>query len=139
MAQQTLDESETVTAEFSDGTRLVDTGDGGGAVIEQFGSEDAADGIEHWRVDYDQWKDARLHAALWLRVDGFARPERGSLSFVPTNVVADGKAAVAAWLYLSGGNGHPVAREVVSDRLGVTDHTVSRYLSRVRDEIPLSD
>ena len=133
--QQTLNPEETVVEELSDGTRLLELPDGAGAVVEKYGAPDAADGVEYWRVEYQDYRDARLHAGLWLRVDGFDRPDRSSDKFVPLDVATEGRETLAAWLMTSGGSGIKGSREVVADRLDVTVDTVSRYLSKVRAEI----
>jgi len=129
----TIRDSETVTDEATDGTRLVRYDDGGGAVLERYDDPDF--GEVDSRVEYDHYRDARLHMALWVSADRLDRPDRSALAFVPTQIVALGKPYVAAWLYLNGGNGHPGARSVVAERLGVSEHTVSRYLSDVRGKI----
>lgn len=46
---------------------------------------------------------------------------------VPVCVAVDGKPAVAAWLNVRG-----ESREAIADRMGVSDRTVSEYLSRFR-------
>lgn len=135
MAQDTLDASEEVVAELSDGTRLVRFEDSGGAVLEAWDDPDTDAEIDYHRTDYDRYKNALLHFALWFRTDGFKRPERSSYEFVPTEVVAEGKDCVAAWIFLNGGSGFPGSRRVVADKLGITENTVSRYLSRVRSDV----
>ncbi|RLM62507.1 hypothetical protein DVK07_18765 [Halorubrum sp. Atlit-26R] len=128
--QETISDAETVVQTLSDGTRLVESDDGSGSVIEQYDDPDY--GTVHERAEYDRFRDAKLHFGLWLHVGGFDRPERGSLQFVPTNIATSGKAPIAAWLYLQGGYGSPGSRQQVADRLGVSEHTVSKYLSSVR-------
>lgn len=133
--QDTLEDGEKVVGELSDGTRLFELEEGRGAVLEEYGEPDDPDGVQFYRVEYDRMKDAILHYALWLRVGGFDRPEKGGLKFVPTTIVAEGREAVAAWLFLSGCHGFPVARSVVAEKLNISESTVSRYLSRVRSDV----
>ena len=128
--QETISHAETVVQTLSDGTRLVESDDGSGSVIEQYDDPDF--GTVHERAEYDRFRDAKLHFGLYRLVGGFDRPERGSLQFVPTNIATSGKAPIAAWLYLQGGYGSPGSRQQVADRLGVSEHTVSKYLSSVR-------
>ena len=129
--QETISDAETVVQTLPDGTSLVETDDGSGSVIEEYDDPDF--GTVHERAEYDRFRDAKLHFGLWRLVGGFDRPERGSLQFVPTNVATDGKPAIAAWLYLQGGYGSPGSRRQVADRLGVSEHTVSKYLTSVRE------
>ena len=121
-------------AEASDGTELVETKDGYG-VRECYNDPDH-DGPAYFETEYEQKKNAVLHFALWLKVDRFSRPERSFTRFIPTNIAADGKPAMAAWLYLNGGT-NAGNRSAVADALDISEHTVSRYLSSVRDEVAI--
>ena len=129
--QETISDAETVVQTLSDGTRLVESDDGSGSVIEQYDDPDF--GTVHERAEYDRFRDAKLHFGLYRLVGGFDRPERGSLQFVPTNIAVAGKPAVAAWLYLKGGYGHTGSRSFVAGDLGVSEHTVSKYLTQIRE------
>ena len=121
-------------AEASDGTELVETESGFG-VREYYDDPDHDNGV-FFDTEYDRRKDAVLHFALWLKVDRFSRPERSFTRFIPTKIAADGKPAMAAWLYLNGGT-NAGNRSVVADTLDISEHTVSRYLSSVRDEVAI--
>ena len=129
--QETISAGETVRRTLSDGTRLVEADDGSCSVIEEYDDPDF--GTVHERAEYDQYRDARLHFGLWALVGGFDRPERGALQMVPTNIAVAGKPAVAAWLYLKGGYGYVGSRRHVADELGVSEHTVSKYLTQIRE------
>jgi hypothetical protein len=139
MAQDTIATDETTVVELTDGTRLVARDDGGGAVLEAWDDPDTENEIDYARWDYDSFRDARLHAGLWILSNGFDRPDRSSIHFVPTAVVAAGTPAVAAWLYLHGAYGTTGSRALVADQLDVSEHTVSSYLTRVRSEVPDRD
>ena len=129
--QETLDDTEEVVGEASDGTRLVYGDDGTGAVLEQYDDPDY--GTVYERTEHDREKDALLHFRLWVRVNGFHRPESPSRS-VPVEIATAGKPEIAAWLYLRGATGHTGTRAGVAEYMDVTEHTVSRYLSRVRND-----
>lgn len=129
----TLDEGEDVVVEATDGTRLVRRADGGGTVLERYDDPDFGEIDE--RVDWDEYADAELHMALWVAADRFDRPERSSTRFVPTDLVALGTPYVSAWLYLNGCYGTPGSRQAVADRLDVTQGTVNRHLSQVRETV----
>jgi len=120
-------------ASASDGTELVET-ESGFAVREYYDDPDHDDGV-FFDTD-ERRKDAVLHFALWLKVDRFSRPERSFARFIPTTIATAGKPAMAAWLYLNGGT-TAGSRSVVADTLDVSEHTVSRYLSSVRDEVTI--
>lgn len=121
-------------AEASDGTELVKT-ESGFAVREYYDDPDHDDGV-FFDAEYDHRKDAVLHFSLWLKVDRFSRPDRSFSRFIPTKIAADGKPAMAAWLFLRGGT-TAGNRSVVAETLGVSEHTVSRYLSQIRDEVAI--
>jgi hypothetical protein len=132
--QETLDETETVVGTLSDGTRLIKCEDGSGSVIEEY--EDADFGTVHERSDYDAFRDAILHFAIILANDGVPpRPERGGYAMVPTSIVALGKPYVAAWIYTNGCAGLTGSRQVVADKLNISEQTVSNYLNRVRCDV----
>jgi hypothetical protein len=121
-------------ASASDGTELVETEDGY-AVRECYNDPDH-DGPAYFETEYEQKKNAVLHFALWLKVDRFSRPDRSFTRFIPTKIATAGKPAMAAWLFLNGGTAAG-SRSVVADTLDVSEHTVSRYLSQIRDEVAI--
>lgn len=118
----------------SDGTELVET-EAGYAVREWHEDPDADGERAAMDYEYDRGSDATLHYALWVMCDGWRRPERSHNSVIPITVATEGKPAIAAWIYLQGGVGSPGTRALAADRLNVSEHTISRYLTRVRDTV----
>lgn len=118
----------------SDGTELVRTESGGYAVREYYEDPDTEDGHRYFETEYDRRSDAMVHFALWVRMNRFKRPDKGYNKFVPVDIATEGKPAIAAWIYTQGGLGAG-SRGEVAKKLDVTKHTVSRYLTEIRDEV----
>lgn len=121
--QDTLDESETVVAELTDGMKLIKTPDEGIVRMPE----------DHGRQDrvYDCWKDATLFFGLWATTGGWTDPYPTSgTSMVPVEVVAAGKDAAAAYLLV--GTGTTSTRGAVARMLNISEQTVSNYANRVR-------
>ena len=117
--QETLDESNEVVAELTDGTRLLKTEDGKGIV--------APDGLA--ATIYESWEDARLAFGLWMRTGGYTTGE-APLQHIPIEVASEGQGAIAAYLLV--GAGIKRSRSYVARHLDVTEQTVSNYANRVR-------
>ncbi|GAB6879179.1 hypothetical protein JCM17823_14530 [Halorubrum gandharaense] len=133
MTWEALAENETLEASAPDGSRLVKCDDGSGVVLERY--EDPDRGTIDKRREYDLYRNAKLHFGLYLLTDGFERPNKSMNRFVPVSVAAEGKPAIAAWLFLQGGYGHVGNRQEPAEALGVSEHTVSRYLTRIREVV----
>lgn len=133
MAQQTLAEGERVIGEaMKDGAvvlQLIETEDG--ADVADIWPDAPTEEEKVYRTHYDNEKDALLHFRLWVAADGWHTPESGTA--VPMDVAVLGKPALAAWMRTNGCRGRSVPRETIARRLGVSEHTVSGYLTKVRN------
>lgn len=89
---------------------------------------DGEERVQSTDMTFEEFRTARLAFGLWVECGPFHQPE--SSNSVPVEVAAAGKAYLAAYLRI--GNGYPLARSAVADKIGVTDQTVSNYCNRVR-------
>lgn len=132
--QETLPEDENVVAEAEDGTRLIKTDDNSGVVIEVYDDPDEENGLGENRVEYENYKNAKLHFGLWKRVGGITglRPDRSASKFVPLEVVALGQPAVVAWVRTGGGRGVSTPADTIGGNLGIATGPVNNYMSEAR-------
>jgi hypothetical protein len=82
-----------------------------------------------WAMRFQNETDARLFVGLWAETGGFDTSETPS-KFVPVPVVRAGRDAVAAYLLI--GTGVKNSRQMVAQKLGVSEQAVSNYASRIR-------
>lgn len=89
--------------------------------------EPIEDRIDYTDMVFDRFQMARLAFGLWQKCGPFTQPEGNS---IPIEVATAGQEAIGAYLRL--GNGYPNSREYVSEKMDVTEQTVSNYCNRVR-------
>lgn len=129
MAQQTLSDGEEVRGEIMiDGqihVQLVEADDGWR--VDELWPESEEDGRDG--TLYENRKTAELHVQLWAATGGHVH---GKVTKVPLAVAKLGKPALAAWLRTGACSGIQQSASNVGDQLGVSEHTVNGYLSKVR-------
>lgn len=120
--QDVLSAHETAVRELDDGSRVIEIEDPDSyrdrlsyRVTTMYGDD----------VEIDEERRAKLWLDLYDLVGGFKRSEAGS---IPTDVVIEGRPAVAAYLYAV----RQCETEHVADRLEVSKRTIWDYLSEVR-------
>lgn len=88
--------------------------------------EPEAPAYQYNDMRFDSFRMARLAYGLWKRCGPIHQPEgRG----VPVEVATDGQAAVCAYIRL--GDGYPLARGAVAQKMDISKQTVSNYCSDI--------
>lgn len=116
MAQETLDENESVIEEYDHGGRVVKVGNWNATY--RYDEPNPSGGyVSH---EYDSERRATAHGILHAVAD-----YRSGDTQIPLSVVCEGKKAVATYLYTESG----LSPAYIANKMGLAEQTVQQYIT----------